>query len=57
MAVCVKVGSAQTVMRGATLRYKLQTKLVVSSIRSILTLGPVVLALNPERPASLRAST
>ena len=51
MLVHLKGGSAQTSVRAATLRQKLQIKLSVSPSHSILTPGQPVPALTLERLA------
>ena len=45
MLVYLRDGSAQTILRAATLRYKLQIKLSTSPSKSILTPGRPVPAL------------
>ena len=51
MQVYLRDGSAQTIVRAATLRKKLQIKLSTSSSHSILTPGRPVPALTLERQA------
>ena len=57
MQVYLRDGSAQSIVRAATLRYKLQTKLSISPNHSILTPGRPVPALTLERQAPGRVAT
>ena len=57
MLVYLRDGSAQTIMRAATLRQKLQIQLSISPSHSILTLGRPVPALTLSRQAADRVAT
>ena len=57
MQLYLRNGSAQTILRAATLRYKLQIKLSISPSRSILTKGQLVSALTLYRQAPGRVAT
>ena len=57
MRVYLRDGSAQTILRAATLRWKLQTKVSISPSQSILTPGRQVLALTLQRQAPGRVAT
>ena len=50
-------GSAQTILRAATLRYKLQIQRSTSTSHSILTPGRLVPALTLQRQAPGRVAT
>ena len=57
MLVYLRDGSAQTVVRTAALRQKLQIKLAISSNHRVLKPGQPVLALNLQRQAPGRVAT
>ena len=57
MLACLSDGSAQTVVRAATLIQKLQIKLFTSPSHSILTPGQLVPALHLKRQAPGRVVT
>ena len=56
MRVYLRDWSTQTILRAATLRYKLQIKLSISSSHSILTLGHPVPALTLLIPGAWQGS-
>ena len=57
MRVYLRDGSAKTILRAATLRYKLQTKLSISPSDTLLTPGQPVPALTLKRQAPGRVAT
>ena len=57
MRVYFRDGSAQTILRAATLRWKLQIKLSISPSDSILTPGRPVPALTLSRQAPGKVAT
>ena len=56
MRVYLRDGSAQTILRATTRRYKLQIQLSISPIHSILTPGQPVPALSPITPGAWQGS-
>ena len=57
MTVYLRHGLEKTIVRATTLWLKMQIKLAMSSVDSILTPGPLVLASIPWRQASGRVAT